>query len=331
MKREEQKIEILRKKNVDHRRERGKQSNIPVPVRAEILELLNSYDAKALATRIGMNAATFSKWAKTDPVEKFHERERTLAPSGNHDAGSETDSSWIGAEGISPAPCKEVDDDLENIRGAHSRAMGKALQMLDTISNPEVLREYSKMVLAHAARLEKRIAEYEAQSQAKIEDIRFGFADKLSSLNKIIFENGQEKRKTKDRPFEPDYKDAEGSIRTVLLQSEAILPPPKSDPKKAPLPRNERIHQITEGDKAKVLAEYGITDGRVEAMEGFYDESTEITVTERIYVETRHKRQKYRVVSNSENTTGTEQKTIIVTAKGPVKLLDRLRSRGSLG
>lgn len=200
--------------------------------------------------------------------------------------------------------------------------MEKALQMLDTISNPEVLREYSKMVLAHAARLEKRIAEYEAEAQAKIEDIRFGFADKLSSLNKIVFENGQEKRKTKDRPFEPDYKDAEGSVRTVLLQSEAILPPPKKDPKKTPLPRCERIHELTEAEKLKVLAEYGITDGRVEAMEGFYDESTEITVTERTYLETKHRRQKYRVVSNAPKIADDERKTIIVTAKGPVKLLE---------
>ena len=69
----EQKIESIRRKIATHRRERGKQSKIPVHVRAEILELLNSYDAKALASRIGMNAATFSKWAKTDPVEKFQE------------------------------------------------------------------------------------------------------------------------------------------------------------------------------------------------------------------------------------------------------------------
>jgi hypothetical protein len=73
MKREEQRIEVVRKKIAAHRRERGNQSKIPVAVRAEILELLNSYDAKALASRIGMHAATFSKWTKPAPVATFQE------------------------------------------------------------------------------------------------------------------------------------------------------------------------------------------------------------------------------------------------------------------
>lgn len=209
-----------------------------------------------------------------------------------------------------------------NIRDADHHAMEKALKMLDTISNPEVLREYSKMVLAHAARLEKRIAEYETEAQKKAEDLRFSFADKLSSLNKIVFDHGQERRKTKDRPFEPDYQSSAGAVREVLLHSEAILPPPKNDLKKAKLPRSEKIHELSESDKAQVLAEYGIADGRVEAMAGFYEESTEVTVVERTYIETRHKRQKYRVISNSEARPDEENKTIIVTARGPVKLLE---------
>lgn len=73
MKREEQKIEAIRKKISNHRRERGNQSKIPATIRAEILELLNFYDARALASRIGMNAATFSKWTKTAPVAAFQE------------------------------------------------------------------------------------------------------------------------------------------------------------------------------------------------------------------------------------------------------------------
>lgn len=73
MKREDQKIEFIRKKIAEHRRERGKQSKIPIGVRLEVLELLKSCDAKALASRIGMNAATFSKWTKTAPVGAFQE------------------------------------------------------------------------------------------------------------------------------------------------------------------------------------------------------------------------------------------------------------------
>lgn len=73
MKREEQKIEAIRKKIVAHRRARGNQSKIPSEVRAAILELLNFYDAKVLAPRIGMNPGTFAKWTKSSPVATFQE------------------------------------------------------------------------------------------------------------------------------------------------------------------------------------------------------------------------------------------------------------------
>lgn len=69
----EQKIEVIRKKIADHRRERGNQSKIPVAIRTEILELLNSYDAETLASRIGMSAQTLSKWTKTPPSAAFQE------------------------------------------------------------------------------------------------------------------------------------------------------------------------------------------------------------------------------------------------------------------
>lgn len=73
MSRDEIQIAKVRKKIATHRRERGRQSKIPVKLRAEIQELLKTHSPGQLAPLIGMNAQTFKRWARPKAVANFTE------------------------------------------------------------------------------------------------------------------------------------------------------------------------------------------------------------------------------------------------------------------
>jgi hypothetical protein len=206
--------------------------------------------------------------------------------------------------------------------------MEQVLKILAEENNSEVLREYMKMVLAHTGRVEKQNEEMRVELDKLLkqerQQLQFEYNDKLVALRKLIFDRGQEKQKTKDRPFEPDYKnDLE---REVLLHSEALLPPPQTPKKVKKLLTETKTHELSDEEKKQILSEYGITQGAVKALPGFFDESKEITVIEKTFLTIIHRRQKYRVEPTEQNkitdSNKDNEKQIIVTAKGPTKLID---------
>lgn len=188
-------------------------------------------------------------------------------------------------------------------------------RLIKNESNPEVLRELSLFILQQTKELSlelasyKRIAAEKAESQAWLNS---KLEAHLHKLQRRFFENGRESLRTRarDRRSDPD--------KQLLLHAKSLAgEAPKNE--KSNLPVKERTHF---GGVLEILSlaqkgDPSLTEenSAIEEMKGFSEDSTEITITERIYTKVLHKRQKYKV-KNRETA-----KETIVTAPGPVKLL----------
>jgi transposase len=136
--------------------------------------------------------------------------------------------------------------------------------------------------------------------------------DRLQRQNaELVFENA---RLRGESLSQVDFSYPKERLARAL--AEAVVEPPASPParpaqpghgpRQQQLPIVERRHELAASER-----DCGVCGGTLEAMSGQYEESEEITVTERSYSLVWHRRQKYRCRCN-----GT-----VVTALGPTKLV----------
>jgi hypothetical protein len=189
------------------------------------------------------------------------------------------------------------------------------LSFLDAESRADVLRQFAKLSVVENMRLKKENSELRKTQAKTLEQIRLGYKDTLRRLQKKLFGQGTESIKKKFRT--PRQKD-------LLAHGEGLNP---SD--------EQTASRKTAKDRAKPteISLYSMPDEELkdEAMtrghpdpkrsdwkelEGLYDEATEITIVERVYKKVLHRRKKYLFLPS----VGTD-KEVIVTAKGPGKLL----------
>jgi len=131
--------------------------------------------------------------------------------------------------------------------------------------------------------------------------------DRLLSLRRLIFGKSSEKRDhVGGRPREEEEQE-------VLFHSKILVPPPKEKEIRK-LEQERRIHPMSE-DVLKEEADIRELPNDWDKIEGLFEESREVTVIDRQYKQILHQREKYRHRSS------TKDNQIIVTAKGPVKLL----------
>lgn len=191
-------------------------------------------------------------------------------------------------------------------------------QLLRNEKHPEILREISLFIMEQAKKISaendvfrKEIAKREAARQ---EWLSSAISAQLHKLRRRFFDNGRECLGLKKR----DRRDEE----QLLLHAHSLTgKTPKAE--KSHLPEVEARHVA---DEAAVVALAQEKDpsldfeiAEVEEIAGFFETSSEITVTERIYSRVVHQRQKYRVKNRA---TGKET---IVAAPGPLKLLPGCR------
>lgn len=189
---------------------------------------------------------------------------------------------------------------------------------LEQEKNIEVLRQYSLLATRENESLRKLILELQAQEAlGKQPWLAQDLRDQLSRLQKKIYGFGREGLKG----------DAQRPVghKNQQLKLHGKYPQEESGQEK----KNEEsgVHSV-----ATQAVEYEMTQDELEieskirelesghsswlAMKNFYQESVEITITERIYTKVIHRQKKYRLKDEC-NTTG---KDVIVTARGPVKL-----------
>lgn len=187
------------------------------------------------------------------------------------------------------------------------------LSFLDHESRADVLREYAKLAMTEAERAREECAKLKNASSEQMEQMRLAMKDKLTRLQAKLFGRGTEK--------------TDKDLRTrgagdVLAHGESLNPSDDTKKKKGAkdrkLPERDMLYDMSHKELKEEAAARGYPDAQAgdwQEIQGLYDQSSEITVIERVYEKHNHKRKKYVYVPSR----GTD-KEIIVTAKGPEKL-----------
>lgn len=185
------------------------------------------------------------------------------------------------------------------------------MKLLDQETNPEVIREFAKLIMAHNNRLHADNERLRAEI-AERKQLKLNFEDELLKLRKLIFARGREKRaEASDRPRSHDDE-------RLLAHSQSLIPLPKQKNKGAPLDEEISSFEMTDAGLVEESKVRGFENPSVadwEVMKGFFEESQEIAIIERKYIKRKIKRQKYRCTRQGLG------KEVIITAPGPKKLI----------
>lgn len=193
---------------------------------------------------------------------------------------------------------------------------------LNTESNIEVLRAYSIFATLEIEKLRSVVRQLsnELGSSRQSDWLNKDLEDQLHRLRKKFYGFGRESLEPRsDRPV--GHREEQLKLHGERLQVDE----PEEAKNRAAAAKGcgtlpeVIVHQMVEEDfKAENLdRELGCkgSEGWKE-MKDFYEDSQEITITERTYKKVIHRRLKYRL-KDEYNTTGKE---VIITAKGPAKL-----------
>jgi transposase len=187
------------------------------------------------------------------------------------------------------------------------------MRPLEQETNIEQIKSYAKAVESQLqqayetiARLQKKLGE---NSQLWVnEDLR----DQLSRLEQKFFGFGCETKKARPVGHTGQKLKAHSVRPHEESTSNQASPPSALDESEKVEYAMTEVELVEESDMRKVYAGAEAW----EEIKGLYQESTEITVVERIYKKVVHRQAKYRL-KDAYNKTGKE---VIITAKGPVKL-----------
>lgn len=187
--------------------------------------------------------------------------------------------------------------------------------MLNNETRPDVLREMALLILKNNELLslhnKELLAKKSLEENQKQEWINASIKAQLHKLTIRMFGSGREGLNLKSRVRVTDADQ-------LLLHAQSLGGKP-NDEEKLDLPKEECVHTSTEDDLFKMALKKDPSflkeSCNIEAVDNFFETSTEITITERTYKKIIHKRQKYRVINKE-----TKAETL-VTAEGPVKLV----------
>jgi len=187
------------------------------------------------------------------------------------------------------------------------------LERLDQEDRPDVLRELAKIAIQDNIRLSQEVSALRNAQAQTADQMRLGYQDKLVRLQKKLFGQGREK-------LDQDLRSR--GTADGLAHGESLNPSDEPKKKKTArdrkLPERDRFFEMTADELRDEAAIRGYPDARADdwkELRGLYDETSVITIIERIYEKENQKRKKYLFVPSR----GTD-KEVIVTAKGPDKL-----------
>jgi transposase len=195
-------------------------------------------------------------------------------------------------------------------------AVATDLSFLEHENNPEILREFTKIMAHEIDRLQLLVAQARAE-QDKSEQQSLDLNSKYALLRRDYFGRGREKlsNKNADRPRDK-------ASQEVLFHAQSLVPAPEE--KDIKLPQEKVRHTATTDELDEMLRSREpelAKDFKAEWKElaSFSEDAKEITIIERTYVEVLHVRQKYKT-SVTNPVTG-EEKEVIIAAPGPERLL----------
>lgn len=181
--------------------------------------------------------------------------------------------------------------------------------ILNSEDHPQVLRMLALWGIRKAEELQKRLAYFE-RLEAEKNQLKLEMEYQRTIFRKLVFGHGIEAR-SKDRPRRTKEDEQ------LLIHSRSLVPAPAVETggllKGEGIVHEMAVEEILEEARVRELPEDAT---QWKEITGLTEDSTEVTVIERRYILVKHKRKKYRY----EPSKGT-QNEIIVTAKGPEKLL----------
>lgn len=188
------------------------------------------------------------------------------------------------------------------------------ISFLDRENDPEILRELMRVVLADNARLFEKVEELR-RAEEKVQQEQLNLVAKYALLRRDYFGRGREK-------FAPKNEDRARGQMELLIHARSLVPSPEK--KDTPnLEQEVRRHVMSDDqldaelrDREPDLAHDFKASWK--ELAHFTENSIELTLIERRFIEILHERQKYKakVVLPSG-----DEKEIIIAAPGPERLL----------
>jgi hypothetical protein len=191
---------------------------------------------------------------------------------------------------------------------------------LEQETNIEVLRQYSILATREVEKLKLALRKIEELTTPELQEwLGRDLKDQLSRLQKKFYGFGRESLAGgEDRPISRpqvqlklhgkrghEESKKEGNQQDQSEKSGSLIKAVEYEMSPLDLARESALRQIQRGG-----------EGAWSKMKNFFQESVEITVTERVYTKVVHRQAKYRL-KDEYNTSGKE---VIITAPGPVKL-----------
>lgn len=181
--------------------------------------------------------------------------------------------------------------------------------ILQEENHPQVLKMLALWGIKRAEELQKEVDKLR-QLEAEKNQIKIEMECQRTIFKKLVFGHGVETR-SQDRPRRTKEDEQ------LLLHSQSLVPAPGVETEETLKDEGIVYGMTTE----EILEEARVRELPEDATQwkeiaGLTEDSTEVTVIERQYILTKHRRKKYRY----EPSKGTDHE-IIVTAKGPEKLL----------
>lgn len=184
--------------------------------------------------------------------------------------------------------------------------------------HPEVLLGLIENMENEISRLNGVIQSVEEEKLHKAQSV-LNMEEQLWSLQKKIFGRSKEDRlESNDRPRDKSQEDA--SIFSQAAFPTAEKRESKKKPKSNLLPEREVVHTASEEElveESKVRGLDSPSASHWEELDGVFDSCTKINIIERRYEKVIHKRQKYKLRSEFNNS----EKNVIITANGDEGLL----------
>jgi hypothetical protein len=184
--------------------------------------------------------------------------------------------------------------------------------ILDSEHDPRILRDLAKLLDSENRRLNEVIKAIQ-EEKAKLSHAKLNLDESLNILRKKYFGSKSEKSpRGRNRDRLNDHPE-------LTLHGQNLLPPPNKKSRKN-LPTEEVIHEAKPEELKEMSESLGLASPSSEQWEeipGLFDESMEISITERVYKQIRHKRKKYRLKKEFQPS----EKQVMVASQGPTKLV----------
>jgi transposase len=189
-------------------------------------------------------------------------------------------------------------------------------ELIDSVTDVEILKGFSKNLANENKKLHDLVLKLQ-EEKFKKELMPFELNDQMTVLKKMVFGKSSEKIKSDD-----PSRSRKADENELLLHSQSLIPKTPHAKQMENLPEEIIIHEASDEFLKEEARSRGYENAQRsdwKELTGLTDDSTEVTLIERVIKKTIHKKKKYKFIPALKDET--QESEIIVAAPGPVKLV----------